>query len=92
MVGRLSRDVRAYSAPPDGKQKGGTTTTDTKMQGSASLKAGEAYYVRKVSQSRNRWGDYSGIARDPSNGSIWLYGEYAKPSNQWGAWIGKTKF
>ena len=70
----------------------GRKTTDTKMQGSASLKAGEAYYVRKVSQNRNRWGDYSGIARDPSNGSIWLYGEYAKPSNQWGTWIGKTKF
>ena len=70
----------------------GRKTTDTKMQGSATLKAGEAYYVLKDDSGRNRWGDYSGIARDPSNGAIWLYGEYAKPSNQWGTWIGKTKF
>lgn len=70
----------------------GRKTTDTKMQGSASLKAGEAYYVLKDDSGRNRWGDYSGIARDPSNGYIWFYGEYAKPSNQWGTWIGKAKF
>lgn len=70
----------------------GRKTTDTKMQGSASLKAGEAYYVLKDDSDRNRWGDYSGIARDPSNGYIWFYGEYAKPSNQWGTWIGKAKF
>lgn len=70
----------------------GRKTTDTKMQKSASLKAGEAYYVLKDSIGRNRWGDYSGIARDPSTGDMWLYGEYAKPSNKWGTWIGKTKF
>lgn len=70
----------------------GRKTTDTSTQGSASLKDGEAYYVLKDNIGRNRWGDYSGIARDPSTGDIWLYGEYAKPSNQWGTWIGKTKF
>jgi hypothetical protein len=70
----------------------GRKTTDTKMQVSASLKAGEAYYVLKDKDGRNRWGDYGGIARDPSTGDIWLYHEYAKPSNQWGTWIGKTKF
>jgi hypothetical protein len=70
----------------------GRKTTDTNMQGSASLKAGEAYYVRKDGIGRNRWGDYSGIARDWTTGDIWLYGEYAKPSNNWGTWIGKTKF
>ena len=70
----------------------GRKTTDTAMQGSGTLKAGEAYYVKKDSNGRNRWGDYSGIARDWSTGDIWLYGEYAKPSNQWGTWIGRTKF
>jgi hypothetical protein len=70
----------------------GRKTTDTAMQSSASLKAGEAYYVRKDGVGRNRWGDYSGIARDWTTGGIWLYGEYAKPSNNWGTWIGRTKF
>ena len=69
----------------------GRLTTDSKMQASAVLKSGEAYYVNKVS-NRNRWGDYSGIARDWLTGDIWLYGEYAKPSNKWGTWIGRTKF
>lgn len=70
----------------------GRKTTDLSTQSSASLKDGEAYYVLKDGIGRNRWGDYSGIARDPSTGDIWLYGEYAKPANQWGTWIGKVKF
>jgi hypothetical protein len=83
---------RSSSTEYAGVRFSGRKTTDTAMQASAPLKAGEAYYVRKDGSGRNRWGDYSGIARDWSTGHIWVYGEYAKPSNQWGTWIGKTKF
>lgn len=69
----------------------GRKTTDTATQSSALLKAGQAYYVHKDSTGKNRWGDYSGISRDPS-GNIWMFGEYAKSSNTWGTWIERTKF
>jgi len=58
------------------------------MQGSAELKAGEAYYVAKDSKGRNRWGDYSGCAAAP-DGSIWFMGEYAKPNNRWATRVGQ---
>ncbi|MCP4633668.1 MAG: hypothetical protein GY855_12135 [candidate division Zixibacteria bacterium] len=52
------------------------------------LKAGEGHYDN-ISTGRNRWGDYSGIGLDPSDGmSIWFYGEYAETDNEWGTWIG----
>lgn len=70
----------------------GRKATDNRMGGTATLKTGSAYYVLKDTAGRNRWGDYSGIARDPSTGYIWLFGEYALPNNTWGTWIGKTKF
>jgi hypothetical protein len=59
------------------------------------LKAGEAPYVRLDGFNRNRWGDYSGAALDPTGAtprSIWIYGEYARPSNQWRTWIGEVSF
>ncbi len=53
------------------------------------LKLGEAGY-KNILIDRNRWGDYSGIAMDPSNNNyIWIYGEYAKTTNTWGTWVGK---
>jgi hypothetical protein len=59
------------------------------------LKAGEAPYVRLDGFGRNRWGDYSGAALDPTGAtprSIWIYGEYARPSNEWRTWIGEVNF
>ncbi|MCA8954930.1 MAG: hypothetical protein KDC87_02590, partial [Planctomycetes bacterium] len=56
------------------------------LDGSVSLKAGEAYYVR-LGSGRNRWGDYLGNCVDPQ-GNFWFIGEYARPSNQWATWIG----
>ncbi|MBN2492863.1 MAG: hypothetical protein JXQ29_18585, partial [Planctomycetes bacterium] len=60
------------------------------LQGSALLKAGEAYYVRKAS-NRNRWGDYNGASVAP-DGSIWFMSMYARstPPNTWGTWIGRV--
>jgi hypothetical protein len=51
--------------------------------GSATLRAGLASYVRTFSDAsgdclpRNRWGDYSGMAIDPVDGSFWVFNEYA---------------
>jgi hypothetical protein len=40
--------------------------------------AGLAPYVRTFGGGRNRWGDYSGIATDPSNDDFyWVFNEYA---------------
>lgn len=54
------------------------------------LKEGEANYVKTFGGSRNRWGDYMGIALDPVNkGVIWSLVEYAKsPASTWGTWVG----
>jgi hypothetical protein len=45
--------------------------------GSGVLRAGVDAYVRKLGGSRNRWGDYSGTSLDPSDGSFWIFNEYA---------------
>jgi hypothetical protein len=63
-------------------------STDTQFQSSSTLKAGEANYLNLIG-TRNRWGDYFGIALDPADASTaWICGEYAWPSNQWATWIG----
>jgi len=60
---------------------------------SALLKAGVAnLQLFDNGGSVNRYGDYFGAAVDPVDGSIWMYGEYAKASNQWGTWVGNIVF
>jgi hypothetical protein len=61
-------------------------------------KAGEGYYNKIYSGTRNRWGDYSQSSVDPSNDlTIWTLQEYSKPegspfaatgtnSGVWGTW------
>ena len=45
---------------------------------SCTLQAGLDTYVRTFSGTRNRWGDYSGLALCPVNESeFWVYNEYA---------------
>jgi hypothetical protein len=63
------------------------------LQASALLKAGVANYVRVDGSGRNRWGDYLGVAADPSNSRlIWFYGEFAAAVNTWGTWVGSAFF
>jgi len=45
--------------------------------GSATLRAGTDYYERTFCGSRNRWGDYSGAAVDPTDGGFWIYNKHA---------------
>lgn len=48
------------------------------LQGSALLRAGQGCYVILDTVGRNRWGDYNGIAIDPSNSQrAWIFSEYA---------------
>jgi hypothetical protein len=51
------------------------------------LKSGARAYTESA-----RWGDYSGAGFDPSNGSVWLGGEYSTSCgflipSCWGTWI-----
>ena len=63
------------------------------LQGSAILKAGVANYVRLDTSNRNRWGDYAGVAADPSNPRvIWFYSEFASAVNTWGTYVGSSFF
>ncbi len=56
-----------FSADPPGTNRG-----------SGVLRTGLDYYIRTFGGPRNRWGDYSGAAIDPSDGSFWIFNEYAK--------------
>jgi hypothetical protein len=67
-------------------------TTDPSFQASSTLKAGEASYVKLDDISRNRFGDYNGIALDPVDTSrVWIYSEFAdSPANKWSTWVGEV--
>jgi hypothetical protein len=60
---------------------------------SLALKPGEANYVKTFGSGRNRWGDYMGIAMDPTDPyAIWVHTQYAaSPANTWGNWVGKIR-
>lgn len=63
------------------------------MQTVASLQGGLSNYVLLDPGSRNRWGDYSGIADDPATGELWMFHEYASAvANQWSTWAGACGF
>jgi hypothetical protein len=50
------------------------------LRGSVVIRAGTDYYIRTFGSSRNRWGDYTGIALDPSNDkTTWIFNQYAAP-------------
>jgi hypothetical protein len=49
------------------------------VQPTGTLRAGLDYYYRAFGGTRNRWGDYSGIALDPADeATFWVYNEFAK--------------
>ena len=50
------------------------------VQPSEILAAGQDFYIRTFGRSRNRWGDYSGIAIDPTDDMTFCaFNEYALP-------------
>lgn len=62
------------------------------LSGSKLLKEGQGNYVVTFGSGRNRWGDYMGAFRDPSDeNSLWIFTEYAAATNTWGTWVGKLR-
>jgi len=55
------------------------------------LKNGESAYVKTVSGTRNRWGDYSSTVVDPINDlDLWTLQQYAGTrTNSWATWWGR---
>ncbi len=47
------------------------------VQPSSTLHAGTDWYYRVFKGTRNRWGDYSGLALDPNGYTFWVFNEYA---------------
>ncbi|MCB0285503.1 MAG: carboxypeptidase-like regulatory domain-containing protein [Calditrichaeota bacterium] len=95
MVDEDENIVIGYTRSGDNEYAGaaftGRRATDAPgLAPSTLLKAGEGNYVVTFGGTRNRWGDYLGIAPDPKNPSvIWALIEYAKaPSNTWANRIG----
>jgi hypothetical protein len=63
------------------------------LQSSALLKAGVAHYQALDNGGRNRWGDYNGVASDPSSPRlVWFYSEFASAVNTWATWVGSAFF
>lgn len=87
----LSRSSAAEYASAFYTGRQGAEASNT-LQPSGLLKAGAANYTALDSLGRNRWGDYLGIALDPSDGSFWVLGEYAVSSTTWGTWVGQVTF
>ncbi len=62
------------------------------LSGSKLLKEGQGNYVVTFGSGRNRWGDYMGAFRDPSDeNELWIFTEYAAATNTWGTWVGKLR-
>lgn len=66
---------------------------------SGTLKVGDAFYVQTLGTGDNRWGDYSSAAVDPSDGTFWLFNQYAKTQavsgterGRWGTRWGRFQF
>ena len=55
-------------------------------------KEGQNSYVKTFSGTRNRWGDYNGICRDPLNSNRFFFNAmYAKSTaNVWGTYVAST--
>jgi hypothetical protein len=78
----------AYAAIRDDAVDGAGTVRKAML-----VKAGEAPYNINFGGTRNRWGDYSGLALDPSNEDcFWAFNEYAGSATfttsdgQFGSW------
>jgi len=68
------------------------TATDADLRPAMSIQPGWANYQLLV-DGKNRWGDYSGAAVDPTDWtSFWLMGEYADGPNIWGSWVKAVRF
>lgn len=71
----------------------GWKNNEADIQASSLLQAGQATYLRLDNDNKNRWGEYSGASLDPfDQKTVWVIGEYARTSNQWGTWISEVNY
>jgi hypothetical protein len=84
MVFTRSADTEYAAAAYTGRRD----TDPAGLSPSVVLKPGESNYIKTFSGTRNRWGDYLGIALDPVNSNtVWGFMEYAaSPANTFGVW------
>jgi hypothetical protein len=61
------------------------------LQPSKALKISASSYFSQDNISRNRWGDYNGIAIDADN-SLWIYSEFATGMANWSTQVGRVKY
>ncbi|MDB5283921.1 MAG: hypothetical protein JWO06_2996, partial [Bacteroidota bacterium] len=54
------------------------------MESDTVYKHGLANYSQTLGGGRNRYGDYSGTAMDPTDGSFWNFSEWTNTGSQWG--------
>lgn len=79
----MTEYVSAYFV---GKQNGTTSFTQA-----YTLMPGRGSYQKDYGSGRNRWGDYLGIALDPSGESFWMMSEYVPGGNTWSNRIGEVR-
>lgn len=53
------------------------------MESDTVYKPGVANYYQTLGGGRNRWGDFTGAAVDPSDNSFWLFSEWANTNSKW---------
>lgn len=66
--------------------RSGTDPVNT-MQSRYIYKYGTATYYQTLGGTRNRYGDYTGTALDPSDASFWNFSEWAASATNWGTVI-----
>jgi hypothetical protein len=66
------------------------TDASGSLEGVVTLASGQGAYTQLDKQGRNRWGDYTGTAVDPTDGSFWGISEWAMNDTYWGTVIGRV--
>jgi len=62
------------------------------LQSAHRLHAGRANYRDPNPNGLDPWGDFNGIALDPSDSSVWLFSEYVKSATDWATQVGRVAF
>lgn len=60
----------------------------TRLPAGGSMDASKIIKAGVAANTSGRWGDYNGVANDPSNSNVvWAYGGWANTTNRWATWI-----
>jgi hypothetical protein len=72
----------------------GRQATDTPgtLRKAQRLHAGLANYRHTNANGVDPWGDFNGIAQDPSDKSFWIFSEYVRNAFDWATEVGRVVF